>query len=229
MRLVVWIAIAFLAGCTFAPVRHVAELRRGGAEPKILVMPLDVELTEMGIGGALEPKTEWTREARELIALELRARQPRLGYQFVDYESAFEGSPAEEALVDQLVKVQGLVGRSIMRHRNPTQGLPSLGANPKYSLGTDVRILRDRTGADYALFIHVRDAYASDGRKAAMVAGVFLRLGMIGGNQFGFATLVDLRSGDVVWFNELNRLSGDLRTREPAAETVKTLLEGFPQ
>jgi len=31
-----------------------------------------------------------------------------------------------------------------------------------------------------------------------------------------------------VWFNQLNRMSGDLRDAAPAVETVQTLLKGFP-
>jgi hypothetical protein len=46
--------------------------------------------------------------------------------------------------------------------------------------------------------------------------------------QTANASLVDLSSGRVVWFNRLMRRSGDLRDPEKAAETVKSLLEGFP-
>ena len=52
---------------------------------------------------------------------------------------------------------------------------------------------------------------------------------MQGGEQHGFASLVDLRSGDIVWFNRLLSVVGDLRTEEPAAKTVSQLLEGLPQ
>jgi hypothetical protein len=89
-------------------------------------------------------------------------------------------------------------------------------------------VLRERTGADYALFVHVRDSYASDGRKLVMIAGAALRTGLMGGVQSGFASLVDLQNGDIVWFNQLGRVTGDLRAREPATETVKMLLKDFP-
>ena len=89
--------------------------------------------------------------------------------------------------------------------------------------------LRSRTGADYALFIYVRDSYASDGRKLVMVAGAALHIGMLGGIQSGFASLVDLRTGDVVWFNQMARAAGDLRTADAAAESVNVLLTDFPK
>jgi hypothetical protein len=45
-----------------------------------------------------------------------------------------------------------------------------------------------------------------------------------GGSQVGFASVVDLKTGDIVWFNRLVRGAGDLRTPEAAAETVKALV-----
>ena len=51
---------------------------------------------------------------------------------------------------------------------------------------------------------------------------------MFGGTQAAYASLVDLQTGRVVWFNDLDRMWGDLREAQPAAETVETLLKGFP-
>ena len=47
---------------------------------------------------------------------------------------------------------------------------------------------------------------------------------MPGGTQVGFASVVDLKTGDIVWFNRLLRPQGDLRTPEAAAETVRALV-----
>ena len=46
--------------------------------------------------------------------------------------------------------------------------------------------------------------------------------------QTGYASLVDLKTGRVLWFNRLQRGSGDLREAEKAAETVDALLNEFP-
>jgi len=88
--------------------------------------------------------------------------------------------------------------------------------------------LQAKTGARYALFVWVRDSYASAERKVAMVALALLGVGVGGGAQFGYATLVDLDSGQVMWFNRLARASGDLREDKPAAESMDVLLSGFP-
>ena len=53
-----------------------------------------------------------------------------------------------------------------------------------------------------------------------------------GGGQFGYASLVDLRTGEVVWFNVSQASSqiagikfGDIRTEEGAAQMVDRLLD----
>ena len=229
-RLAAWAALVLaVAGCsTTATQTHVSELRRAAPDPRILLMPLDVELMEMDMGGVLEPKPEWTAAARRFIIEEVRSNKSRLGFHLEEFPEPYPGPPEEQDTVDQLVRVHAAVGRTIRQNRKPMQELRSLGDKPRWSLGDEVRVLRERTGADYALFVHVRDSYASDGRKLVMIAGAALRTGIMGGVQSGFASLVDLQTGDIVWFNQLGRVTGDLRTREPAVETVKTLLTGFP-
>jgi hypothetical protein len=46
--------------------------------------------------------------------------------------------------------------------------------------------------------------------------------------QQGFASLVDLETGDIVWFNRLFSTTGDLREAGAARESVERLLEGCP-
>jgi len=222
-------ALTLLPGCsTTATQTHVAELRRATPNPKIVLMPLDVELMEIDMGGVLEPKPEWTAAARRFITEELRAEKSRQGFQLEEFPEELQGPPEEQELVDQLIKLHAAVGRAIRQNRKPMQQLHSLGEKPQWSLGEEVRVLRERSGADYALFVHVRDSYATDGRKLVMIAGAALKAGIMGGVQSGFASLVDLRTGDIVWFNQLGRPTGDLRSREPARETVKLLLTEFP-
>jgi hypothetical protein len=51
---------------------------------------------------------------------------------------------------------------------------------------------------------------------------------MQGGIQVGFASLVDLDTGEVAWFNVLVNQTGDLRTAEPARIAVDSLLTDMP-
>jgi hypothetical protein len=127
------------------------------------------------------------------------------------------------------MKLHRAVGVSIIQHKyfEPLL-LPTKEDVFDWGLGPDVQMLRDEYNAHYALFIYMRDSYSSPGRVAMTVALAALGVGVQGGTQSGFASLVDLGSGEVVWFNRLLRGTGDLRTPEPAREAMAVLLKGFP-
>ena len=60
------------------------------------------------------------------------------------------------------------------------------------------------------------------------VVGFLLLGGDIGGGkQLGLASLVDLRTGQVVWHNLLVDQTGDLRDAAGATETAGDLLRGI--
>ena len=61
-----------------------------------------------------------------------------------------------------------------------------------------------------------------------MLAFALLGVGLAGGMQVGYASPVDLNSGKVLWFNQIQRGTGDLRERTAAEESVAALLSNFP-
>jgi hypothetical protein len=61
-----------------------------------------------------------------------------------------------------------------------------------------------------------------------MVGAALLGAVVPGGQQIGFATLVDLHTGNIVWFNRMLNPAEDLRLAEPARQSVKSLLAEFP-
>jgi hypothetical protein len=106
-----------------------------------------------------------------------------------------------------------------------------------WTLGNDAVKLGQKTGYDYALFMHAEDEVASKGRIALGVLGLagcfigFCAPNVGGQQQLDYASLVDLHTGQVVWFNVVTAGSeipgikfGDLRTPEGAAQMVDRLL-----
>ena len=106
--------------------------------------------------------------------------------------------------------------------------LPSKGENFDWSLGPGVASIGQQHDADYALFVHYRDYQASGGRVAFAVLAAAAGVGVPMGGEMGFASLVDLKSGDIVWFNRVIAGSGELRKPDGAAATVNGLLAGIP-
>jgi len=225
LRLALAASALALSACAPMVQRQAERLERAeGREPTVVVMPIDVELAEITAGGIPEPQANWTRAAernmRNALEDEARHYQVRLIY----YDGG-RGTPEDRATSLQLVKLHGLVGRAVLRHQYDETGrLPSKDGKFDWSLGRQSAAIARSQGADYALFLYVRDSYASGGRVAVMVVAALMMGYAPGGAQVGFASLVDLKSGDIVWFNRLSRTSGDLRTPAAASETVKVLV-----
>ncbi len=190
----------------------------------IVVMPLDIELFSMSAGGVLEPKADWTESAQKNIQEALAKKTQSFQ---LNTKKLAESDSDDFAEISTL---HAAVARSIALHHksNANLRLPTKNNQLDWSLGEAVRPIKAKTGADYALFIWVRDSYASAERKVAMFALAFVGVGITGGAQTGYASLVDLETGQVMWFNRLFRASGDLRVAETAGETVDTLLAQFP-
>jgi len=218
-------AALLLAGCVAPIQRQTPQLRRTEHMPTVVVMPIDVELTELTAGGLEEPRADWTDAALKNLRAALEARAARYRVKLVDYR-AERGTAEEQTTSLELVRLHGAVGRAVLAHHYQRGlELPTKGEKFDWSLGPAVAAIAQAQGADYALFLYVRDSYVSPGRVAMIiVAAVLGTIGIPGGAQVGFASMVDLKTGDIVWFNRLARGRGDLRTPEAAAETVDALV-----
>lgn len=195
---------------------------------RILVMPPDIELSELTAGGLLEPNAAWTNTARRNVDTALTQALAPNAAQIVTYRPPSDGSDYEPGHV-QAVKLHNAVGISILRHKYvPALELPTKKDRFDWSVGEGVNGLRATYDADYALFTYMRDSFASSGRVALIVFGALLGVGVQGGSQVGFASLVDLSTGDVVWFNLLARQEGDLREADKAEDAVQHLLADIP-
>lgn len=190
---------------------------------RIVLMPMDVELFSISAGGILEPQAEWTQAAVRHLKDAYLGRKESLKVDFSELDDA------SDETIEDLNRLHGAVGAAINLHHLGMFKLPTKEGRLDWSLGSDVSALKARTGADYALFTFVRDSYATGERVAAMVVAALFGVGLGGGMQAAYVSLVDLGSGDIVWFNRLIRASGDLREAAKAAETLDALLSGFPK
>lgn len=233
LRVVLLLALAAmvaLSGCA-SPTKSLLSTEvqppREGVS-KILVMPPDIELSELTAGGLLEPNASWTKAGYRNVDLALSQTLSPNVSQIVRYAKQDAGSTYDPAHL-QAVKLHNTVGVTVLNHKYlPALALPTKKDKFDWSLGDSVAGLRKTYNADYALFVYMRDSFASGGRVALIMVGALLGVGVQGGTQVGFASLVDLNTGDVVWFNLLARQTGDLRKPDKAQEAVDHLLEDIP-
>ena len=205
---------------------------------KLLVMRPDVSVGSVTTGGMVEPRADWTEAARANLLSALRAQQAGRGGNVLILEKrdALPGVDAET--VAELERLHYAVGSSIALHKYSGAYLPTKrGKGLDWTLGQDAVALGRKSGMDYALFLHAEDSFASTGRVALQMLGIagcavgFCAPNIGGGGQFAYASLVNLRTGEVVWFNVLQTGSqiagikfGDIRTPDGAATMVERLL-----
>ena len=205
---------------------------------RLLVMRPNVTVNSVTTGGIPEPRADWTEQARQNITAALQAQQAGRGgkAQVLARRDQLPGVSAD--LVAELERLHGAVGNSIALHKYMGAHLPTKSRQGlDYTLGNDAIELGRKTGYDYALFMHAEDNIVSRGRVALQVLGVagcfvgFCAPNIGGGGQFAYASLVDLKTGEVVWFNVVQAGSqvagikfGDIRSPEGAAQLVDRLV-----
>lgn len=205
---------------------------------KLLVMRPDVTVGSVTTGGMVEPRADWTETARANLLAALKAQQAGRGGNALILEKR-NGLPGVDAeTIAELERLHYAVGSSIALHKYSGRYLPTKrGKGLDWTLGEDAVALGRKSGMDYALFLYAEDSFASSGRVALQVLGIagcavgFCAPNIGGGGQFAYASLVDLRTGEIVWFNVLQTGSqiagikmGDIRTAEGAATMVERLL-----
>jgi len=229
-RLWLLVLVGLLSGCALPSTALLREEngQRAAGTARVIVMPLDIELSELTVGGLHEPKADWTEQGRQHVAAALERFLQTKGALVVPYQPPARNQD-DEVRDEQLLKLHDAVGGAILVHQYmPIFALPTKAKRFDWTLGASVRDLQARSGADYALFVVFRDSYASPGRVALMVGATLFRVAVPGGVRVGFASLVDLRTGNILWFNRLIDLAGDLRTSKPAARAVESLLVKLP-
>lgn len=233
------VAAALLAAMSVAPVgAQERTAAKGGFElsaqsgKTILVFRPAVRVGAQSTGGLFEPNGDWTDEARKNIEAALTKQQATLG-NIVVAAPAVYGDEAQ--LVDEYSSLFAAVSQSVIQYqffvgnRLPTKKRDNKANIFDWSLGTGVASLPGAKDADYALFIYNKDAYGSTGRKLLQVVALLgPGIAVTSGEHAGYAGLVDLKTGDLLWLNADGAMGGDVRTPDGAEKRVSQLLEGFP-
>ncbi len=197
---------------------------------RLVVMKPDISVSVLTAGGLNEPREDWTLTARENILASLKEQQAKRGGS-TQVVFASTSAASDDPKLAELDRLHEAVGQSVLLHKyTPYAALPTKKDKFDWTLGKLATDYGAATGNDYALFLFARDSFSSGGRVALQAVGM---LGCVvgvcvmppGGVQQAFVSLVDLKSGNVVWFNHLVSTVGDIRTPEGADAMVNKLLE----
>jgi hypothetical protein len=209
-----------------ANVQKVESLEYNSANPRFILMPLDVELSILTASGLQEPQAEWTKNATDYILSSLKGELNTRQMELSVFQKPEDAGP--DSTIQQLNTLHEVLGYTVLFHHLGPVKLPNKKGEFDWTLGPDVAALKAASDADYAMFVFVRDSYASAGRVAFQIGAALLGASVPGGQQMAFASVVDLNTGDIVWFNRLISTTGDLRNQKEANKSVANLLKGLP-
>lgn len=221
-----------LMGCATTRQQSAPDFALPQSEYKLVIMRPDVAVSTLTTSGDLQRREDWSSAAREHIAQLLRDFAHARGGE-TRVVNTPEDAGLDEAALRALERLHGAVGASILEFKfSPSVRLPTKLKSFDWTLGELGAAYGAKSGYDYALFLYARDSFSSAGRgtlQAITYVGCAINslgcfLTPAGGRQVAFASLVDLRTGDVVWFNALHSSVGDIRTSDGAEKMMKRLL-----
>ncbi|MBV8972357.1 MAG: hypothetical protein JO290_08710 [Sphingomonadaceae bacterium] len=196
---------------------------------KLIVMRPDVSVGLLTASGIVEPREDWTEKARANVLAALVAQQAGRGG-LTTVAATREEAGGDPAVLADLDRLHTAIGKTIELHKYSPLTLPTKASAFDWTLGEPAVAYGRTTGYDYALFFHASDSFASSGRVALQVLGFMgCAVGVCyiphGGQQGAFASLVDLHTGRIVWFNVRQSSIGDMRTPDGAQVVVAGLLD----
>ena len=224
-RLLVIFLFFFISSCTSFKTEPKYTIRVFDQDsPKILLMPVDLEICELPLAGMCEPSASWTKDSGENI---IKSIEEILNTRNAVLKKYNKNDQNDEII--QIIKLHTQTGQEIINNEYGSFKLPTK-KEFKWSLGQKVKLLKNKYKSDYAMFIFFRDQYSSTERVIYNIVTAVLFPGIIpiGGSQIAFASLVNLNNGEITWFNGYRRSFGDVRDLEGAKDTVNKLFEEFP-
>jgi len=224
--LAILLACALTAACTTTSAKLAFETSTKPAPgARVLLLQPEVSLAVLTAAGVQEPRADWSMAARDNLSREIEAQLKARShnYKMLDPNDAMAGRSG------QLLRLNSAVGQSILAFSYGAYPLPTKKDGFDWTLGEGVSALAESQGADYALFVNSQGTYASGGRVATMIGLAMLGVSVPLGQQQVFASLVELKTGRVVWFNvAVAGPNADMRETEGCASLVKSLLKTLP-
>lgn len=195
-------------------------------------MPLDIKMYRLTAGGVDEYVDEWTSQAKTNAQASLDAELKsvsNLAWANLDSESLTEEQK------DFLREQEGLfkaIAYSIVQHTYvPETGIKEQKKNFDYTIGEEVSRVMEFAPGDTLLFYSGRNYIWTAGRVmmylfASTVFGQNAMYIVPPGQEWLMVSLVDAKSGDVIWFN-YKPMPGDLRNEKSHKSALRSLMKDF--
>ncbi len=205
-----------------------------GATPAIVVLPPEFVVYQQSVG-ATEPVPEWTQAAQANLQQAAAAVLSSDGR--FELRTLPDLDEAQRAQLREHVELFKVISMNI-------EGVVKLGGKPwqsvrdaaDFRVGDGLAFLRESSGADYAFVMSGAEIRQTGGSifMQLAIAGV-LGAYVPGGGTYMYAGIVDLRTGQVTWYNSslgvaVFGMGGAAKTDQEAgaAKSIATLFNTYP-
>ncbi|MDH3670216.1 MAG: hypothetical protein OES46_03530 [Gammaproteobacteria bacterium] len=199
------------------------------APTTIVLLPPNIEVSEVSAGGVVEEVPAWTEKAIANLKRGINAYAATKGN--LEIFAFPEIAENEVAIVNEHLALYDVVaGTAFQMTTTGGSAWKHKVDHFDYTLGSGLAFLKERTNADAGLLVLGRHQIATGGRVAASVlAALFAGAYVATSRNFLTLGLVDFKTGDILWFNYTTGASGkDMQQVEDAGAIVKRLLDEFP-
>lgn len=230
----IWLILSLLfGGCATTQVaykKHVNADLKANTCKQVLLLPIDIEISEMATGGMMERRDEWTASAVTNLTAELQRKIP--GVRILEPKDL----QADQALTAELNQVQALFRRIALNEMvsiMPLYAHPGMHHQPfEFGVGPLERLAK-ACGADAAIAVFVRDSYSTSGRKAivaiTMLAAASVGVGLVPQSAPTMSAAAMIHSdGTLLWYNGHRSSLGDLRETAGIKAFVEHTFQGLP-
>ncbi|MGD8875866.1 MAG: hypothetical protein PVH38_12020 [Gammaproteobacteria bacterium] len=225
-----------LSGCATAPstMVHYTIKQDPGSRPlqQIVLLPVDVDVYELSVGGVKEEVPEWSSTAETNIRNALLVSKGSGGKCCVTRPVDTASLTADEReILEEHLALFNTVATNAMWATLPYNTAWHFKADHfDYTLGEGLAFLKEKYGLDAGLVITGEDVVSSSGRKTTAVLGAMVGIAVPLGHSILTGGLVDFSSGDLLWLNHVVSAAGQDDLRDPASclELAGTLMKDYP-
>ena len=202
------VILLFNPAIAFESVKPLDDLEKEIKDKVIALISIDVEITRINPDHNQDASVIWSSNARKNIMVILNQLLSK-----TDGNLPILSKPATglDRHTVQVIALQSIINLSILGHiQSP---LPSK-QKFEWSVGEDMRILKQHIDADVGLFLFVRGGFSSETDTPEY--------------QAGFVSLVNLNNGNTIWFDYHTGIAGDFRDPDKAKSSMQILMKNFP-
>lgn len=231
------LVLAVLGGCATTPPsslhKSLADRPNQQMPRKILLLPADIRVHEISAGGVVEKVDDWTSAASNHAMKSMRGIAD--SKKLFELEETPSLSEADRQALEQHQALYELVANSADFARSgPFMPWRERAKIFDYTLGPGLKEFAERTGMDAAVIVIGSDYISSAGRKATMALGImaaaFTGVAIVpaGGVSYVSVGVVELQTGNLLWFATNRGQSSDLRDEKQMQAALDNLFNSYP-